>query len=129
MSGALFEGVLFRKLREKNRLLAGMADRDGLTGLYNHMAIFKRLQETLDAAQRNIFPVTFLMIDIDELKKINDTFGHSAGGASTSSSSGIPRLPGSPRSFFSAAVFLGLVIYSLSEGPLVGFPAYRHSLE
>jgi sigma-B regulation protein RsbU (phosphoserine phosphatase) len=79
MSGALFEAVLFRELRDKNRLLTGMADRDSLTGLYNHLAIFKRLQETLEAAKRNIFPITFLMIDIDDFQQINDTFGHIAG--------------------------------------------------
>lgn len=79
MSGALFEAVLFRELQEKNRLLTGMADRDSLTGLYNHLAVHKRLQETLEAARRNIFPITFLMIDIDDFKMVNNTFGHAAG--------------------------------------------------
>ena len=79
MSGALFEAVLFRELREKNRLLTSMADRDGLTGLYNHLAVYKRLQEILDAAQRNKFPITFVMIDIDDFKRINNAFGHSTG--------------------------------------------------
>jgi diguanylate cyclase (GGDEF)-like protein len=79
LSGALFEAVLFRQLRDKNRLLTGMADRDNLTGLYNQVAVFKRLQEILHAAQRHAFPLTFLIVDIDGFKQINDAFGHSAG--------------------------------------------------
>jgi diguanylate cyclase (GGDEF)-like protein len=79
LSGALFEAVLFRQLREKNRMLTSMADRDGLTGLFNHLAIHRHLQVILDAAQRNLFPISFLMIDIDDFKKTNDTFGHLAG--------------------------------------------------
>ncbi|MBI4533850.1 MAG: diguanylate cyclase, partial [Candidatus Melainabacteria bacterium] len=52
---------------------------DGLTGLYNHIYLKKRLQEELRRAQRKGLPCSFLMIDLDKLKQINDCFGHPVG--------------------------------------------------
>ncbi|MDP1601891.1 MAG: diguanylate cyclase [Legionella sp.] len=52
---------------------------DSLTGLLNHSSILKRLEiEIMHAKQKNI-PLSFVMIDIDHFKKINDTYGHPVG--------------------------------------------------
>jgi diguanylate cyclase (GGDEF)-like protein len=52
---------------------------DSLTGLLNHSSILKRLDiELIHARQKNI-PLSFVMIDIDHFKKINDTYGHPVG--------------------------------------------------
>lgn len=54
---------------------------DGLTELYNHVYLKRRLIEELRRAQRRQTPCALLMIDLDKLKDINDSFGHPAGDA------------------------------------------------
>ena len=52
---------------------------DGLTGLANHRTFYDRLGQELARAQRYGTPVSLLMIDIDDFKLLNDTWGHQAG--------------------------------------------------
>jgi diguanylate cyclase (GGDEF)-like protein len=52
---------------------------DGLTGLYNHRHFYKRLEEELATAKRYGVPLSLLMLDLDDFKRFNDTFGHPAG--------------------------------------------------
>lgn len=52
-----------------------LARRDGLTGLYNH----RFFQTELRALVNNEKQVSLLMIDIDDFKCFNDTYGHQAG--------------------------------------------------
>jgi len=54
---------------------------DGLTGLYNHVYFKNRLGEELRLAQRKGTACSLLMIDLDNLKHINDTYGHPVGDA------------------------------------------------
>jgi diguanylate cyclase (GGDEF)-like protein len=54
---------------------------DGLTGLYNHVYFKNRLGEELRMAQRKGTACSLLMIDLDNLKHINDTYGHPVGDA------------------------------------------------
>jgi diguanylate cyclase (GGDEF)-like protein/excisionase family DNA binding protein len=54
---------------------------DGLTGLYNHRYFHERLQQTLDAAIIRHETLAVLFLDLDDLKTLNDTHGHSAGDA------------------------------------------------
>ncbi len=54
---------------------------DGLTSLYNHIYFKNRLAEELNRAQRKGTPCSLLMIDLDKLKQINDTYGHPVGDA------------------------------------------------
>ena len=55
------------------------ADHDPLTGLINHRAFHKRLQEETEAAQRSGRPFALLLIDLDNFKFFNDAYGHLAG--------------------------------------------------
>jgi diguanylate cyclase (GGDEF)-like protein len=55
------------------------ATKDGLTGLANHRHFYDRLAEELERARRTRQPVTLLMLDIDDFKRLNDTYGHPAG--------------------------------------------------
>jgi PleD family two-component response regulator len=52
---------------------------DGLTGLANHRTFYERLGQELARARRYGTPVSLLMIDIDDFKGLNDTWGHQAG--------------------------------------------------
>jgi diguanylate cyclase (GGDEF)-like protein len=53
-----------------------LADRDPLTGFYNHRALHQRLAEELARAARARRTVSVLMMDLDGFKTANDTFGH-----------------------------------------------------
>ncbi len=52
---------------------------DELTGCVNRRAALARLDEEIARAHRTHSPVSCLMLDIDNLKQINDTFGHLEG--------------------------------------------------
>ena len=53
-----------------------LADRDPLTGFYNHRFLHERLGEEVVRAQRGRRPLSVLMLDLDDFKLVNDTFGH-----------------------------------------------------
>jgi diguanylate cyclase (GGDEF)-like protein len=53
-----------------------LADRDPLTGFYNHRYLHERLGEEVVRAQRARRPLSVLMLDLDDFKLVNDTFGH-----------------------------------------------------
>jgi diguanylate cyclase len=55
------------------------SDRDGLTGILNRRAFDRHLTDLI--ARNTVKPQTFalLMIDIDDFKRINDTYGHLTG--------------------------------------------------
>lgn len=52
---------------------------DALTGLLNRRYIEERLAEEIKRSTRHSYPMSFLMIDVDDFKTYNDVFGHLAG--------------------------------------------------
>lgn len=56
-----------------------MAARDLLTGLYNRSMFTESLRQTFSLAQRKGAPIGLLLFDFDNLKSINDQYGHLAG--------------------------------------------------
>jgi len=56
-----------------------MSITDSLTGLPNRRYLEERLAEELSRSKRYDFPMSFLMIDIDDFKAYNDKNGHQAG--------------------------------------------------
>jgi diguanylate cyclase (GGDEF)-like protein len=62
----------------KHRIRA-LSDRDELTGLYNMRAFARIVEREHEIALRAERPYSVLMIDVEHLKAINDTFGHDAG--------------------------------------------------
>lgn len=55
------------------------ATRDNLTGILNRRAVLERMSANMSFAKRHRCPVSLLMMDIDDLQRVNDTYGHLAG--------------------------------------------------
>lgn len=53
--------------------------RDPLTGLFNRAYLHEVLDREMHRAQRNNYPITIVMMDIDHFKRFNDKHGHDAG--------------------------------------------------
>lgn len=63
---------LFEKIQHQ-------ATTDGLTGLANHKRFYEILERELWRYRRYGGQISLIMVDIDNLKKTNDTYGHHAG--------------------------------------------------
>ena len=66
-------------VREREEGLKDSAARDSLTGLYNHERIVEFLDLELKRKRRSGQKVSFVMMDIDHFKKVNDIHGHLVG--------------------------------------------------
>jgi diguanylate cyclase (GGDEF)-like protein len=82
----IYQQVLIKRLRrqlaEKQHhamLLRDLAMVDALTGLYNRRFAEQRLTAEVARSARKGHPLTVVLMDLDEFKHINDTFGHPAG--------------------------------------------------
>ncbi len=64
---------------ERSRYLRSFMARDGVTGLLNHTRIKEHLVTEVARAHRTNTPLAFAMLDIDDFKSVNDTYGHSTG--------------------------------------------------
>lgn len=70
------DGQRLREELDKVRLLSLT---DEFTGLPNRRAFMRRLQDEISRAQRFGTPLAMALIDLDEFKAVNDTFGHAGG--------------------------------------------------
>ncbi|MDZ7803278.1 diguanylate cyclase [Thiohalophilus sp.] len=64
-----------RRFRELRALML----RDSLTGLYNHTALFDLFHRELQRASRHSDIVSYVMLDLDRFKQVNDNYGHGIG--------------------------------------------------
>ena len=64
----LYSGIIIQKLHWQ-------ANIDSLTGIYNRRCFVTKMS----AIFKMKFPVSLMMIDVDNFKRINDTYGHSSG--------------------------------------------------
>ena len=67
------------ELAMTNRRLQQAALMDPLTEIPNRRYAMDRIQQEWAAAERNARPLACMLIDIDQFKRINDTYGHDAG--------------------------------------------------
>jgi diguanylate cyclase (GGDEF)-like protein len=78
-AAAINNARAFAEVSRLNVRLAEQAITDGLTGLYNHRHLDERLEIEVTRAERAAAPLSVLMIDIDNFKQVNDTYGHPQG--------------------------------------------------
>lgn len=67
------------RLKQSIEKLRAEADRDHLTGLANRRRFRKALGQEVERWRRYGVPCALLLLDIDHMKRINDTHGHTAG--------------------------------------------------
>lgn len=67
------------KLGDSMRALENLATHDALTGLLNRRELERVLGEELARADRFRRPLSFVLVDLDHFKHVNDTHGHLAG--------------------------------------------------
>lgn len=76
---AIRNAKLFEKVTKEKEYLKEIAVKDHLTSLYNHNFFYSRLEEEFERAIRYEAPLSLIMMDIDDFKRINDSYGHRAG--------------------------------------------------
>ena len=59
--------------------LLELAVRDGLTGLYNRRFFEEEIEREVARARRHDHPLALILVDVDEFKSVNDSYGHVAG--------------------------------------------------
>jgi diguanylate cyclase (GGDEF)-like protein len=67
------------RLRDELNKVRLLSLTDEFTGLPNRRAFARRLDDEIGRSQRYTSPLALVMIDLDEFKAINDTWGHAAG--------------------------------------------------
>ncbi len=65
--------------KELEEQLLRRVHHDPLTGLYNRVAFEEQLERALSFAERNGSSLALLFLDLDDFKRVNDTFGHDTG--------------------------------------------------
>lgn len=63
----------------KNEKLFELATRDGLTNLYNRAYFVDAFKNKLEEFRRTMQPFSFILLDIDYFKNVNDEYGHLKG--------------------------------------------------
>jgi len=64
-----------RKLEELTKLTI----RDDLTGLFNSRQFYNHIAQEVDRSNRYFRPLSLILMDIDNFKSLNDTYGHLSG--------------------------------------------------
>lgn len=77
--GPLLAIALYQRSMHRALVATRLALTDPLTGLGNHRHFHERLQQELDTAARTGRPLALCLLDVDDLKLVNDEHGHPVG--------------------------------------------------
>lgn len=77
--GPLLAIALYQRSQHREMRAMQLALTDPLTGLGNHRHFHERLQRELADAQAAGKPLSLCLLDVDDFKRVNDSFGHPAG--------------------------------------------------
>ena len=67
------------ELTIKNFVMEFNSKIETTTGLYNHKTFYEYLEQLICQSENYRFPLSLAVIDIDDFKKVNDSYGHSLG--------------------------------------------------
>ncbi len=71
--------MLELKLKDQNRTLENINKTDALTDLFNRRYLMDIFESEFANADRYSYPLTFIILDLDRFKQVNDYFGHQVG--------------------------------------------------
>jgi diguanylate cyclase (GGDEF)-like protein len=74
-----FAGRRTDNLQRAEQFYHQLAEHDELTGLANARAFHGRYARAIERTRRHAEPLSLLLMDVDQLKMINDRYGHAAG--------------------------------------------------
>jgi diguanylate cyclase (GGDEF)-like protein len=79
LTGPLFTLTLYQRSSLRSRIALRDARTDNLTGLGNHRAYQAALREKIEESGRTGNPFSLCLVDVDNFKQLNDTYGHPVG--------------------------------------------------
>jgi diguanylate cyclase (GGDEF)-like protein len=79
LMGAVVSHINITPLKVMERSLQELASTDALTSLYNRRYLENKFKEEVLRTTRYKHPLSFMMIDIDHFKRVNDSYGHAIG--------------------------------------------------
>ena len=76
---ALENATLYESMKNAQEYLEEISIRDDLTKLYNRRHFYRKLRNEFSRVERYGEDLSLVFFDIDDFKKINDTYGHAQG--------------------------------------------------
>ena len=71
----------YRTIKQHNKELQSLSNTDSLTGVFNRRYLDTIIRREVENVKRYDTSFSIILLDIDNFKKINDTFGHNKGDA------------------------------------------------
>ena len=78
-ANSLERAHLYESMKRANEQLEFLAVTDGLTGVYNRRFFRQRIEDEFERARRYKLPLSCMIMDVDDFKTVNDTYGHLIG--------------------------------------------------
>ncbi len=78
-SNAIERAHLLENIQQANERLEHIARTDGLTGLFNRRYFHEQFNHEFERARRYETPLSCMIFDVDDFKRVNDTYGHLVG--------------------------------------------------